>query len=514
LLASYFDKQNHFKPSHREDQTAKNTTVEFRNRKNKGMKKGRRKVSIPRRRPDRAASLVLEQAVAKFDQRGQEVEIQFNAETLNIGPDKEWIRRVFREEAAQIAGEKGIPLASLQAALKTFGEIGVREEDIPTRLEAAANELVGLRAENDLLKKGPPQIAAIADEVQALIDKGDFDTARASLSRGREVARKKFREESSRYEAQLLAQEARVDHLQLDYRSAAAKYAEAASLVASFDAESRKKWLLAQAREFYDQGNEFGDNAAFADAVSLYRQCLDLASRARVPLQWSMTQNNLGNALLALGSRESGTARLEEAVAVYREALKECPREREPVDWAATQNNLGNALRVLGSRESGTARLEEAVAAYHEALKEQTRERVPLRWSMTQNNLGNALFRLGERESGTARLEEAVAAYHKALEERTQKRVPLDWAGTQHNLGSALFRLGERESGTARLAEAVAAFHKALEERTQKRVPLQWAGTQNNLGNALRVLGERESGTARLEEAVAAYHEALKEQTR
>jgi hypothetical protein len=61
---------------------------------------------------------------------------------------------------------------------------------------------------------GPPELAAVAGEAQALIDKGDFDAARAVLVRGREVARK-LREESSRYEAQLLAQESRVDHLEL-----------------------------------------------------------------------------------------------------------------------------------------------------------------------------------------------------------------------------------------------------------------------------------------------------------
>jgi tetratricopeptide (TPR) repeat protein len=85
-----------------------------------------------------------------------------------------------------------------------------------------------------------------------------------------------------------------------------------------------------------------------------------------------------------------------------------------PLDWAATQNNLGNALQALGWREGGTARLEEAVAAYRDALRECTRGRVPLQWAMTQNNLGTALRTLGERESGTARLEEAVAAYRDA----------------------------------------------------------------------------------------------------
>ena len=61
-------------------------------------------------------------------------------------------------------------------------------------LEAAADELVKLRAENDLLRQGPPEIAAIAGEAQALIDKGELDAARAVLLRGRAAARK-FREE-------------------------------------------------------------------------------------------------------------------------------------------------------------------------------------------------------------------------------------------------------------------------------------------------------------------------------
>jgi len=48
--------------------------------------------------------------------------------------------------------------------------------------------------------------------------------------------------------------------------------------------------------------------------------------RSRVPLDWAMTQNNLGAALVALGERESGTARLEEAVAAYRDTLKDHPK--------------------------------------------------------------------------------------------------------------------------------------------------------------------------------------------
>jgi tetratricopeptide (TPR) repeat protein len=68
--------------------------------------------------------------------------------------------------------------------------------------------------------------------------------------------------------------------------------------------------------------------------------------------------------------------RLEEAITAYRGALKERTRERVPLQWAMTQMNLGNALCKLGNalcklgeRETGTARLEEAITAYDAALK-------------------------------------------------------------------------------------------------------------------------------------------------
>jgi tetratricopeptide (TPR) repeat protein len=74
-------------------------------------------------------------------------------------------------------------------------------------------------------------------------------------------------------------------------------------------------------------------------------------TRERAPLQWAATRTNLGNALLALGGRESGTALLEEAVTAFREALQENTRERVPLEWASAQNGLGTALRVLGRRD-------------------------------------------------------------------------------------------------------------------------------------------------------------------
>jgi hypothetical protein len=44
-------------------------------------------------------------------------------------------------------------------------------------------------------------------------------------------------------------------------------------------------------------------------------------------------------------------------------------RERVPLGRASAQSGLGSALVTLGERESGTARLKEMVAAYDGALE-------------------------------------------------------------------------------------------------------------------------------------------------
>jgi tetratricopeptide (TPR) repeat protein len=164
-----------------------------------------------------------------------------------------------------------------------------------------------------------------------------------------------------------------------------------------------------------------------------------LTTRGTLGSMWRMipaTQSagSIGN-MSSAKEKRGGDARAE-GHALPARALNEWTRERVPLDWATTQNNLGNALLKLGERESGTGRLEEAVAGYREALKERTRERVPPDWATTQNNLGNALLKLGERESGTGRLEEAVAAYREALKEWTKEAAPY-W----HNIAKQNFEL-------------------------------------------------------------------------
>ncbi len=84
-----------------------------------------------------------------------------------------------------------------------------------------------------------------------------------------------------------------------------------------------------------------------------------MLTRERVPLDWAMTQNNLGTALQTLGEREDGTQRLEEAVAAFRAALEVMDaRARPALSWAMTlEQPSARALKTLASARSGTARL-------------------------------------------------------------------------------------------------------------------------------------------------------------
>ena len=387
--------------------------------------------------------------------------------------------------------------AQLQAALsgaKTVAELrgylrglGVKIDDIPDeRLTATVQTLI-----EDFKKAGVnPRdfegavrnaLASAQASINAL-KLSDADRILAEeLNRTADVARGR---------AAMLAERGRVARLQLRYRDAARFYTAASGAVAE---DNKAAWGYATqaADALYNQGDEFGDNAALTEAIQRYRDALGLVPRHRSAEDWATTQMGLGNTLWKLGERESGTTHLNEAAAAFRAASEVRTRAANPQAWAAAQNNLGAALQTLGARESGTARLEEAVAAYRAALAEYTRDRVPLNWATTQNNLGNALRTLGARESGIARLEEAVAAYRAALEERTRDRVPLNWATTQNNLSGVLAVIAERSGDRGRMAAAVACARDAV-------AVFREAGASHYLAVAEETLAEAEAALAKM----------------
>ncbi len=136
-----------------------------------------------------------------------------------------------------------------------------------------------------------------------------------------------------------------------DFRAAAERFARIVDLE-NPDSSTDSRRCAAKQDEFYVEGRDKGVNAALEVAIELARLESDAAHVARTQ-RGAGRKSISGIALAALGERESGTARLEEAVAAYRAALEEQTRERAPLDWAMTQNNLGNALGRSASGRAG-----------------------------------------------------------------------------------------------------------------------------------------------------------------
>jgi hypothetical protein len=141
-----------------------------------------------------------------------------------------------------IARQKGVDIPPLRAVLAKLGEAGVSDDQIPARLDAAADELITLRTRLSRPTNDRPEFSAVRSQALSQIGLGEFDAARATLERGRAAARA-LREEISRSEAEFLADEARISRLEFDHPGAGRLYFEAAD-AASFDRGLRWRLLL------------------------------------------------------------------------------------------------------------------------------------------------------------------------------------------------------------------------------------------------------------------------------
>lgn len=260
----------------------------------------------------------------------------------------------------------GIGEQALLAFFRAIGEAKVPPEQQATKLAEIAARFNELREQVVVTADDDAEVARLKTEAQVALDAGRLDDADALLAaifdaQGRAIERRALEQ------AETAAQRGDLALTRLRYRDAARQLALAARTVPRGEDERRLDYLRREASALYKQGGEAGDNEALADSISRWRDLLAAYPRERVPLDWAMTQNNLGNALQTLGQRETGTARLLEAVAAYRLALDERTRERAPLLWAATQNNLGNALVMQGVHARDPDLLREALNCLKDA---------------------------------------------------------------------------------------------------------------------------------------------------
>lgn len=226
-------------------------------------------------------------------------------------------------------------------------------------------------------------------------------------------------------------------------------------------------------------------------AAQAYRAALEGLPKDHAPLDWALTQRNLGCTLLGLSERTNDPETLGAAANLFRSALQVLTRSENPYEWASAQARLGQALYRLDLKTGDTELLKEALAALQAALQVITRAEDPVRWADIMNSLAQTAQVLGGELRNPEALEKAVEACDAALQVRTRLEYPLPHAATQNNRGSALFLLGRLTGRAESFSAAADAFRIASEVYRAEGVEKMAAIAEKNLAHVEEVAPAR-----------------------
>ena len=173
-------------------------------------------------------------------------------------------------------------------------------------------------------------------------------------------------------------------------------------------------------------GGDSGTEALEA-AAKAYTAVTEIMNTEDHRHDWAFAQNRLGMIHYRLAMRRDGNAgHLKSSVRALEMARLVFTRDDSPDRWAEITNQIGVALMALGTQVAGNEALERSVTAFREALEIRHREAAPLLWAQTANNLGAASFALFRRtdkrdllEEAVRRFEEAHAVYSRFKQQRT-----------------------------------------------------------------------------------------------
>ncbi len=239
-------------------------------------------------------------------------------------------------------------------------------------------------------------VAEVLRQVAKLNDAALLDDAGAELDRalaliGAEEANLRARKLT------LLQSALKQDILRRDVQAAASRH------FALIELQQGRPATISQIREVtidnWKYARRFGGQFELELAIALTDLAIEIAGGAA---DTSMLQNDNGLFWRLMGTRGHAADGFAKSVTAYRAALTVRTRGEHPVDWAMTQNNLGAALQQQGSRSAGpegAALLAEAVTAYRAALSVRTRGEHPVDWAMTQENIGIAELALADHEA-------------------------------------------------------------------------------------------------------------------
>jgi len=117
-------------------------------------------------------------------------------------------------------------------------------------------------------------------------------------------------------------------------------------------------------------------------------------------------------------------ANLRRTISGYRSALQVYTYERYPMDYAITQNNLGKAYAALSEVQDKEDNLKSAIDACSQALKVLTVDAFPVDYAHTTFDIGNVHLQSGNFPKAEKLFQEAEQVF--------RKQGSIDWADRAH----------------------------------------------------------------------------------
>ena len=403
------------------------------------------------------------------------------------------LERQFGARLTETAEAKGVPEAPLREVLKRLGETEVAEAEIPDRLTKAADELLRLRADLERLRNDRPEFAAIRARASALIDQGEFDAARAALNDGRLRARA-LREEISRSEAGFLADEARIDRLQLNYDSACAKFAEAVSV----DRDNVWLWI--------ELGDLWTTRGSLAEAEQAFFAARDAAVRSSNDRDLLVSHSRIGSVQVALGDLAGALISYRHGITIAQQLAQSDPGN------AGWQDDLSVSHNMIGDAQVAQGDLTGALKSYRDGLE--IRERLarsdPGNADWQRNLFASHTF-VGTVQVAQGDLAGALKSYNIGLEiiNRLAQSDPGN-AGWQADLSVSYKKIGDVQVARGDLADALKSCsrHLAIRDRLARSDPGN-TGWQRDLSVSYQRIGDVRVAQRDLAGSLISYRESF-----
>lgn len=261
--------------------------------------------------------------------------------------------------------------------------------------------------------------------------------------------------------------------------------------------------LLSLGSRLGDQDGKILLNKALEElqaAQDIFRQTQSMARAAFIESYKGLAFSELAYRTTA----PSGKQLFLDAVAAHRRASDLFGILRLSEEQAMADANLGGALVTLSEWQdvkSAKETLSRARITLLTALDTLTVSEFPRYHAGVQMNVGALYCHMGLRSNRTEALnyfEKSVTALSKALNYFSAPGFPQYRANTQNLLGITVYqssKLLEGENRLIALQKAEVAWRDALAVWTSSTNPREWAAAQNNLGNALRHIGTATTGT-------------------